>query len=202
MAELEIIDSLGNKNLLKIHNLNDPEKEIYNYCLTKKYDYTKVKDLREQFNKKYRNINSSYSKRKNNNILSTSFRSFKKRSLSERNEKLNNKQYLFPFQIIISKNIKNDSSINFRNRKSNKATLSHGKLDNKLSIERAHDKILSKGKHFEKKEYDKRFKKILNEVIKTSIFFKKKDRKDNGIQKVIKTKSNEKNNMKKNNNEN
>ena len=202
MAELEIIDSLGNKNLLKIHNLNDPEKEIYTYCLTKKYDYTKVKDLREQFNKKYRNINSSYSKRKNNNILSTSFRSFKKRSLSERNEKLNNKQYLFPFQIIISKNIKNDSSINFRNRKSNKATLSHGKLDNKLSIERAHDKILSKGKHFEKKEYDKRFKKILNEVIKTSIFFKKKDRKDNGIQKVIKTKSNEKNNMKKNNNEN
>ena len=202
MAELEIIDSLGNKNVLKIHNLNDPEKEIYNYCLTKKYDYTKVKDLREQFNKKYRNINSSYSKRKNNNILSTSFRSFKKRSLSERNEKLNNKQYLFPFQIIISKNIKNDSSINFRNRKSNKATLSHGKLDNKLSIERAHDKILSKGKHFEKKEYDKRFKKILNEVIKTSIFFKKKDRKDNGNQKVIKTKSNEKNNMKKNNNEN
>ena len=202
MAELEIIDSLGNKNLLKIHNLNDPEKEIYNYCLTKKYDYTKVKDLREQFNKKYRNINSSYSRKKNNNILSTSFRSFKKRSLSERNEKLNNKQYLFPFQIIISKNIKNDSSINFRNRKSNKPTLSHGNLDNKLSIERAHDKILSKGKHFEKKEYDKRFRKILNEVIKTSNFCKKRGGEDNGNQKGIKTISNEKNNMKKNNKEN
>ena len=49
--ELEIIDSSRNKNLLKIHNLNEPEKEIYNYCLIKKYDYSKIKDSRQQFNK-------------------------------------------------------------------------------------------------------------------------------------------------------
>ena len=201
MAELEIIDSLGKKKILKIHNINDPEKEIYNYCLTKKYDYTKVKDLREQFNKKYRNINLSYSRRKNNNILSTSFRSFKKRSLSERNENINNKKYLFPFQIIISKNIKNDLSNNLRNRKTYKTTLSYGKLDNNLPIERAHDKVLSKRKHFEKKEYDKRFKKILKEVIKTSIFFKDNYKKDNRNQKLIKIKSHKKYNMKKKNEE-
>ena len=48
--ELEIIDSSRNKNLLKIHNLNEPEKGIYLYCLIKKYDYSKIKDSRQQFN--------------------------------------------------------------------------------------------------------------------------------------------------------
>ena len=51
-----MIDSLGNKEILKINDLKNPDKEIYDYCLLKKYDYKKVKELKTQFNQKYKII--------------------------------------------------------------------------------------------------------------------------------------------------
>ena len=63
MAELEVIDSLGNKELLKINDLKNADKEIYDYCLSKKYDYKKVKELKNQLNKKYK-INPLFTPRK------------------------------------------------------------------------------------------------------------------------------------------
>ena len=49
MAELEVIDSSGNKELIKIKDIKNPDKDIYDYCLFNKYDYNKVKDLKNQF---------------------------------------------------------------------------------------------------------------------------------------------------------
>ena len=187
MAELEVIDSLGNKELLKINDLQNPDKEIYDYCLSKKYDYEKVKELKNQLNKKYK-INPSFTPRKNKNeILLNSSRNFNKRSLSVSNRKKYNKNYLFPFQIIISKTPRNFSlkNIHLSNRTNlNKSrTINKTSISNNLSLESSHDKILSKGRKFDKEEFDKRFEKILIKVIKSSDMFKEDIQKQKEMKK-------------------
>ena len=132
MAELEVIDSLGNKEILKINDLKNPDKEIYDYCLLKKYDYKKVKELKTQFNQKYK-INPLFTPRKRfNHTFSNTSRSFNKRSLSVSNRKKYSKNYLFPFQIIISKTTRNLSSKNIL--LSNRMNLNKSKTLNKTSI--------------------------------------------------------------------
>ena len=187
MAELEVIDSLGNKELLKINDLQNPDKEIYDYCLSKKYDYKKVKELKNQLNKKYK-INPLFTPRKNKNeILLNSSRNFNKRSLSVSNRKKYNKNYLFPFQIIISKTPRNFSlkNIHLSNRTNlNKSrTINKTSISNNLSLESSHDKILSKGRKFDKEEFDKRFEKILIKVIKSSDMFKEDIQKQKEMKK-------------------
>ena len=187
MAELEVIDSLGNKELLKINDLQNPDKEIYDYCLSKKYDYKKVKELKNQLNKKYK-INPLFTPRKKKNeILLNSSRNFNKRSLSVSNRKKYNKNYLFPFQIIISKTPRNFSlkNIHLSNRTNlNKSrTINKTSISNNLSLESSHDKILSKGRKFDKEEFDKRFEKILIKVIKSSDMFKEDIQKQKEMKK-------------------
>ena len=176
MAELEVIDSLGNKELLKINDLKNADKEIYDYCLSKKYDYKKVKELKNQLNQKYK-LNPLFTPRKkNNDIFSNSSRNFNKRSLSVSSRKKYINNYLFPFQIIISKTPRNFSSKNIhlsnRTNLSKSRTLNKTLLSNNPTLESSHDKILSKGRKFDKEEYDKRFNKILIKVIKSSDMFK------------------------------
>ena len=187
MAELEVIDSLGNKEILKINDLKNPDKEIYDYCLLKKYDYKKVKELKNQLNKKYK-INPLFTPRKKKNeILLNSSRNFNKRSLSVSNRKKYNKNYLFPFQIIISKTTRNLSSKNIL--LSNRMNLNKSKTLNKTSIsniptlETSYDKILSKRRKFDKEEFDKIFEKILIKVIKSSDMFKEDIQKQKEMKK-------------------
>ena len=182
MAELEVIDSLGNKEILKINDLKNPDKEIYDYCLLKKYDYKKVKELKTQFNQKYK-INPLFTPRKRfNHTFSNTSRSFNKRSLSVSNRKKYSKNYLFPFQIIISKTTRNLSSKNIL--LSNRMNLNKSKTLNKTSIsniptlETSYDKILSKRRKFDKEEYDKRFKNILIKIIQSSDMYKKEIEKE------------------------
>ena len=177
MAELEVIDSLGNKEILKINDLKNPDKEIYDYCLLKKYDYKKLKELKTQLNQKYK-INPLFTPRKRfNDTFSNTSRSFNKRSLSVSNRKKYSKNYLFPFQIIISKTTRNLSSKNIL--LSNRMNLNKSKTLNKTSIsniptlETSYDKILSKRRKFDKEEYDKRFKNILIKIIQSSDMYKK-----------------------------
>ena len=181
MAELEVIDSSGNKELIKIKDIKNPDKDIYEYCLFKKFDYKKLKDLKNQFNKKY---NSIKEKNKNNNKSNNSFRSFSKRSLSVNNRR--NRNYLFPFQIIVSKTPRNLSNINFNlsNRKNNnKMNKSfnkkyNSKLLNLSSFEKSEDKIFSKRNKFNKEEYDKRFEKIFLNIKNNNFEENKKIKED------------------------
>ena len=157
MAELEIIDSSGNKELIKIKDIKNPDKDIYDYCLFNKYDYNKVKDLKNQFKKKYKINSISH----NNNILYNSFRILSKRSSSETYRR--NKNYLFPFQIIISKprnfsnkyfSLSNRLNYNKSFNKNNNSKL------NISSSDKTEDKILST-RNFDKEEYEKKFEKIV-----------------------------------------
>ena len=157
MAELEIIDSSGNKELIKIKDIKNPDKDIYDYCLFNKYDYNKVKDLKNQFKKKYKINSISH----NNNISYNSFRNLSKRSSSETYRR--NKNYLFPFQIIISKprnfsnkyfSLSNRLNYNKSFNKNNNSKL------NISSSDKTEDKILST-RNFDKEEYEKKFEKIV-----------------------------------------
>ena len=184
MAELEIIDSSGNKELIKIKDIKNPDKDIYDYCLFNKYDYNKVKDLKNQFKKKYKINSISH----NNNISYNSFRNLSKRSSSETYRR--NKNYLFPFQIIISKprnfdkeeyekkfekivlNIKNKNNDFKENKKLNKFKKS--KSQKKINYG---DILYNKGKKFNK-EKEEKIKNLKNQIleeekIKGFIYFPK-----------------------------
>ena len=103
------------------------------------------------------------------------------------NRKKYNKNYLFPFQIIISKTPRNFSlkNIHLSNRTNlNKSrTINKTSISNNLSLESSHDKILSKGRKFDKEEFDKRFEKILIKVIKSSDMFKEDIQKQKEMKK-------------------
>ena len=77
MFKLEIDSPTGGKDYLYISNLNNSEKEIYNFCLSKKYDYDKVKELKSKFQNFYSPKNKTKFQRKGseNKTLTTSFSS-------------------------------------------------------------------------------------------------------------------------------
>ena len=106
MFKLEFDSPTGEKDYLYISNLNNSEKEIYNYCLSKKYDYEKVKELKSQFQNYYSPKSKSNRKgsenKSVNKTLTTSYSSYQKPSISYEKKSFS----LFPFQIFITSNKK------------------------------------------------------------------------------------------------
>ena len=106
MFKLEVDSPTGEKDYLYISNLNNSEKEIYNYCLSKKYDYEKVKELKSQFQNYYSPKSKSNRKgsenKSVNKTLTTSYSSYQKPSISYEKKSFS----LFPFQIFITSNKK------------------------------------------------------------------------------------------------
>ena len=131
MFKLEVDSPTGEKDYLYISNLNNSEKEIYNYCLSKKYDYEKVKELKSQFQNYYSPKSKSNRKgsenKSVNKTLTTSYSSYQKPSISYEKKSFS----LFPFQIFVTSNKKE--------KKKNSRNLS-------MSKEKKKKKILKKNK--------------------------------------------------------
>ena len=81
----------NNIQYCKISDINNAEKDIYDFCLTNNYDYSVVKKLREKFSEKMNKIGK--------NILKTEY-SNNSTDYSRKNSSRNKKNILFPFQIL------------------------------------------------------------------------------------------------------
>jgi len=81
----------NNIQYCKINDINNAEKDIYDFCLTNNYDYSVVKKLREKFSEKMNKIGK--------NILKTEY-SNNSTDYSRKNSSRNKKNILFPFQIL------------------------------------------------------------------------------------------------------
>ena len=81
----------NNVEYCKITDINNAEKDIYDFCLTNNYDYSVVKKLRDKFSEKMSKIGK--------NILKTEY-SNNSTDYSRKNSSRNKKNILFPFQIL------------------------------------------------------------------------------------------------------
>ncbi len=141
MFKLEIDSPTGGKDYLYISNLNNSEKEIYNFCLSKKYDYDKVKELKNKFQNYYSPKNKSKFQRKGseNKTFSTSFSSYQ-RPISHYEKKSSS---LFPFQIFVSQNKNTLLNSYTKNKKIKKYKPIINKTNKSISLDHSFKKDIS-----------------------------------------------------------
>ena len=164
MFKLEIDSPTGGKDYLYISNLNNSEKEIYNYCLSKKYDYDKVKELKNKFQNYYSPKNKSKFQRKGseNKTLTTSFSSYQ-RPISHYEK---NSSSLFPFQIFVSQNKNTLLNSYTKNPKNQKYQPKINKTNKSISYEHSFKKDISSSNFLSKSFNYTNFNKELDHFFK------------------------------------
>ena len=164
MFKLEIDSPTGGKDYLYISNLNNSEKEIYNYCLSKKYDYDKVKELKNKFQNYYSPKNKSKFQRKGseNKTLTTSFSSYQ-RPISHYEKKSSS---LFPFQIFVSQNKNTLLNSYTKNPKNQKYQPKINKTNKSISYEHSFKKDISSSNFLSKSFNYTNFNKELDHFFK------------------------------------
>ena len=164
MFKLEIDSPTGGKDYLYISNLNNSEKEIYNFCLSKKYDYDKVKELKNKFQNYYSPKNKSKFQRKGseNKTFSTSFSSYQ-RPISHYEKKSSS---LFPFQIFVSQNKNTLLNSYTKNPKNQKYQPKINKTNKSISYEHSFKKDISSSNFLSKSFNYTNFNKELDHFFK------------------------------------
>ena len=182
MFKLEIDSPTGEKEYLYISNLNSSEKEIYNFCLSKKYDYDKVKELKSKFQNFYSPKNKTKFQRKGseNKTLTTSFSSHQRPiSLYEKKKSTS----LFPFQIFVSQNKNNLLKSYTKNPKNKKYKSIINKTNKSISFEHSFKKENSTSnflsKSFNYTNFNKQLDNFFKNVKGVSQEFKKEKNKFN-----------------------
>lgn len=195
MFKLEVDSPTGEKDYLYISNLNNSEKEIYNYCLSKKYDYEKVKELKSQFQNYYSPKSKSNRKgnenKSVNKTLTTSYSSYQKPSISYEKKSFS----LFPFQIFITSN-KKEKKKNLRNLSMSKEKKKKKILKKNKSISFEHsfkknssNSNLNYDNNINYDTFNKKLDKFLLRVKGVSEEFKKEKKKFNERYSIMKTRS-------------
>ena len=197
-------DKENNENNIeycKINDINNAEKDIYDFCLTHNYDYSVVKKLRDKFTEKMSKIGK--------NILKTEY-SNNSTDYTRKNSSRNKKNILFPFQILnkIKKENQfynnnnsfknkyrrysykgNDGNYNIYNNYRNSFKLKTEKNGKKnfKSFENTSNKENNYNKKDIEEAYNKaseKYKKIINKIKLSSLYKNSINKYNNNINKI------------------
>ena len=197
-------DKENNENNIeycKINDINNAEKDIYDFCLTHNYDYSVVKKLRDKFSEKMNKIGK--------NILKTEY-SNNSTDYTRKNSSRNKKNTLFPFQILnkikkenqhyINNNSyknkyrrysyrSNDENYNIYNNYRNSFKLKTEK--NKKNNYKSFEKTSKKDNNYNKKDIEEaykkaseRYKKIIKKIKSSSLYKNSINKYNNNINKI------------------